>query len=174
MELKKTILEVPYFSQYIDVPDYEWNIRSCGAACLKMVLDFKGAKTPDLYQFVKEGNAVGAYGPHGWIHDKLLQIASTYGIGMYREEKMDLDSGIRKIAENIEQDKPVIVSVIKTCLGQIKFHMVVIVGVEKEEGIVNGLYFNEPESTTAEKGKDVFVRLEEFKKDWRRMAIFIG
>jgi hypothetical protein len=172
-ETKKIILDVPYCSQYLDVPDHNWNTRSCGAACVKMVLDFKGVVTPELYEFVKKGNDMGAYGPHGWIHDKLIEMAGMYGVEMYREEKIDLEEGIEKLSAHIHANKPIIISVIKKCLGQTKYHVVVVTGVEEEGGQVKGFYFNEPESTTIGKGKNIFVNLEEFKKDWRRMAIFL-
>src|SRR5207244_292126 len=97
-----------------------WNIRSCGVACLKMVLDFRRVKTPDLYDLVKLGESKGAYGPNGWIHDKLIELAKNFGVEMRREEKIEFESGVAKIAENIKLEKPVIVSVVKRSLGQTK------------------------------------------------------
>lgn len=180
-------LDVPYYSQFLDLADQYWMPRACGMACLKMVLDFYihaqsgGKKTPTLLEMCQTGEKEGGYGKSGWFHDYFLKVAREYGFNAERGEKIDGIMGLQKIHDELEAGHPVIVSVTKHILGQQKFHMVVLTGYEENDGTefperkgqLTGFYFNEPESLYKEYGKDVFVDVKAFKHDWRRMAIFI-
>ena len=83
--------------------------------------------------------------------------------------------GLQKIHQELKAGHPVIISATKQIVGHLKFHMVVLTGLEENEnGSLAGFYFNDPESLYPELGKDLFVTIADFKKSWRRMAIFIG
>ncbi|MCR4330440.1 MAG: C39 family peptidase, partial [Patescibacteria group bacterium] len=63
--MKKTSgikLEVPYYSQFLDVEDKYWMPRACGMACAKMVLDFYKVDTTSLDELIKKGSEEGGYG----------------------------------------------------------------------------------------------------------------
>ncbi|PIP87169.1 hypothetical protein COW81_01710 [Candidatus Campbellbacteria bacterium CG22_combo_CG10-13_8_21_14_all_36_13] len=171
--LGKKILDVPHYSQF-DIDDKFWMLRGCAVASLKMVLDFHGVKTPDLLSLIKEGEEMGGFGPSGWYHDSLVSMVEKYGLRSYREENMDLDSGIQKIVSEIKADNPVIVSTPKFILDMKKFHIVVIIGFEIKDGEVIGFYFHDSESTPGLSGEKRFVRIDTFKNEWRRMAIFVS
>lgn len=82
--------------------------------------------------------------------------------------------GFQRVHDELKEGNPVIVSISKYTLGQTKFHMVVLTGYEyNENDSISGLYFNEPEALSLEHGKDVFVDIKDFRRDWRKMAIFI-
>jgi len=175
-------LDVPHYSQFLDIADQYWMPRACGMACLKMVLDFYKKKTPSLLEMCEKGKEDEGYGPSGWFHDYFLKVARSYGLKAERGEKIGEIMGFQKIHNELKDGRPVIVSTTKHILGQQKFHMVVLTGYEENDGIefpdrkghLTGFYFNEPESLYSEQGKDVFVDIKTFKHDWRRMAIFIA
>src|SRR3989338_9438793 len=178
----RKILSVPYYSQKIDVSDPHWKERACGILCLKMVLYFLRAKTPFSYEFIQRGVAYGAYGEWGWTHEGLVSVASLFGVTMKRKEFRSQDSreaeellnkGIDELVLSIEKGKPVLISAIKKWVETKKFHMMVLVGFEMDEGVLKGFYYHDTDAHTPNEGKDQFMPIEIFKKHWRRMAIFV-
>ncbi|MEK7581832.1 MAG: C39 family peptidase [Patescibacteria group bacterium] len=168
-------LEVPYYSQYLDIDDNYWMPRACGICCLKMVLGVYGKKTGDIKNMCRAGQAEGGYGKSGWIHEYLVTIARRRGLSAHHEEKMDEFTGLKKILTSLNNSEPVIISVSKLSLGQSKFHMVVLTGYEDGiDGVPRGFYFHDPESLDRETGQYIFVDMEDFKKSWRKMAIFVA
>ena len=176
------LLPIPYYSQKIDASDPHWKERACGILSLKMVLDFLGAKTPLSDEFIQRGVTSGAYGEWGWMHEGLVSVASLFGITMRRKEFRSQDSveaekllkkGVDELVLSIEKGKPVLISAIKKWVETKKFHMMVLVGFEMDEGVLKGFYYHDPDAHTPREGKDQFVSIETFKKHWRRMAIFV-
>lgn len=165
-------LPVPYYSQYIDVQDPFWMLRSCTIVCLKMILEFFGENI-SLVELIEKGKNIEGYGLSGWIHDKIIELANEYDFDAHREEKMDPYEGIKKIQQYLDKGNPVIVSVIKYTLEQTKFHSVLIVGYEQEGGSVKGFYYYDTESTDKMKGQNHFVDIDTFLGGWRKMALFI-
>ena len=176
-------LDIPYYSQYRDVKDPEWQSRACGVVCLKMLLDARGVQTPALDEMIQDGVAQGAYSENGWLHDGLVALGFKYGGELYRKEfrKKDADpetaerlnrEGIDAILRELEAWRPVIVSAIKNFEISNKFHMVLVVGAEIEEGMVKGFYYHDPDSYTDTKGAYQFVPMGTFSAAWRCMAIF--
>lgn len=176
-------LNVPYYSQHLDVADTAWQNRACGVACLKMLLGAREVETPSLDEMIKDGVALGAYSENGWLHDGLIALGAKYGGDLYRKEfrRKDADKetadalnkeGIDTIIRELEAGRPVVVSAIKDFEIKNKFHMVLIVGAEIEEGIVKGFYYHDPDSYTERAGAYRFVTFGIFNTTWRRMAIF--
>lgn len=176
-------ISVPYYSQYLNVINPEWQLRACGIVCLKMLLEARGVTTPLLDEMIKDGVALGAYSENGWLHDGLIALGIKYGGSLHRKEfrKKNEDKevveklskeGINAILGELEAGRPVIVSTIKNFEIKNKFHMVLVVGAEMEEGIVKGFYYHDPDSYTETKGAYQFVPFNVFEKTWRRMAIF--
>jgi hypothetical protein len=178
-------LNVPYYSQKIDVKDSEWKNRACGIVCLKMVLDFtkpESKETLDIAELIKIGVEMGAYGPSGWIHQGLVDIAAKSNLSIYRKEfKSDnfgeeqdmIDDGVKKIIKSLMVGDPVLVSAVKKFKYKDKFHMVVLVGFEGDENNFKGFYYHDPDAGTVEEGEGLFISIEIFQKYWRKMAIFI-
>ncbi|HAT68831.1 MAG: hypothetical protein A2481_04390 [Candidatus Yonathbacteria bacterium RIFOXYC2_FULL_47_9] len=175
-------LDISYYSQYRDVTDPEWQKRACGVVCLKMLLDARGIQTPPLDEMIQDGVTLGAYSENGWLHDGLIELGAKYGGNLYRKEfrKKDADpetaerlnhEGIDALLHELEAGRPVIISAIKNFEISNKFHMVLVVGAEIEEGIVKGFYYHDPGSYTDTKGAYQFVPMNIFSKTWRRMAI---
>jgi hypothetical protein len=186
-------IDVPYYSQHTDIKGDYWQKRACGAICMKMVLDFYNANDEfSPHDFVQMALKKNAYGPSGWIHDKLIEIAKDSGVKACRLEFKPKNSdeadrlfnqGVNTILKFIDGDRPVIASAIKRWIELKKFHMVILTGYERDkplnpsdgqEGNLKGFYYIDPDFNNAEEGKDLFVDIETFKKYWRRMAIFVG
>lgn len=172
-------LDVPYYSQFLDIEDRYWMPRACGIVALKMVLDFylpaqTGKKNiPPIMELVDTCSKAGGYGKSGWFHDALVSLARSFGLEAYRKEKMDIEDGTREIINNLREGNPVLVSAVKYILGQTKFHMVVATGFEEKNGVLTGIYYHDPEAIDKLKGRHVFVDINTFKREWRKMAIFI-
>ncbi|MBX4189393.1 C39 family peptidase [Candidatus Parcubacteria bacterium] len=195
----KTLLKVPFVSQYSIGRDSDGLSRACGAACVKMILDYRGQNC-DFLSIVREGQTIkGAYiSGIGWTHAGLAALLRNHNVGAYAEEfkSVDVDSknqqfrpstfepghverGIQKIAGKIlDWQQPVIISAIKRWKEKDKWHLMVIVGVElapsgvEGEEEIKGFYYHDPDDE-GEPGEDKFVDKETFRTYWRKFAIFI-
>lgn len=177
----RKILNVPFYSQHTGVTDAHWKERACGILSLKMVLDFLGAKTLSSDEFITRGVSAGAYGEWGWTHPGLVSVAAQFGMPMKQKEFRSQDpheaekllkEGIDELVASIESGKPVLISAIKKWKEVKKFHMMVLVGFEVDEGVLKGFYYHDPDAYTEGEGENQFVPIDTFKKHWRRMAIF--
>ncbi len=181
-------LDIPFFSQYADTVAAEWQSKICAIACIKMVLDFYGKKIEPM-KIVEEGLVIskklaesgkpqsGYTSEFGWGHDVLIYLLLQNEILAYRQEFKGNDAfaalGIEKIKNQLLIKKPVMVSIAKDILNpKTSGHLVLIVGFEEENGIVKGLYINDPEKRTESEGKGIFVSREDFLKRWKKLAIF--
>lgn len=167
-------LEVSYYSQFLDVHDEFWIPRACGICCMKMVFEYHGKKMPEILEMAKISEKDGGYGKSGLVHDYIVSTAKALGLDSHREEKMAEELGIQKLLSELKNGNPVIISAIKEILGQTKFHMVVLTGYEEKNNELSGFYFHDPEAVDRTKGSYIFVPLKDFKKSWRKMAIFVS
>ena len=171
------IIKVPYYSQYIDVANIEWQSRACGVACLKMLLGAQVVRTPSIDEMIRQGEAIGAYGPSGWTHDGLLALAQKYYTKLSRTEWRQAEGktadelneeGIAFLISELRSGHPIIVSAIKNFEVVDKFHMVVLTGFEEEDGKVTGFYYHDPDCTTRSDGVNRFVPVDVFP------CLFVG
>ncbi len=190
-------LDVPYYSQKKDIVLPTWRDRACGITALKMVLEFCARKKhataiPQIDTLIKEGEKIGAYTPpFGWSHEGLVRIAHNHGFPAHKEEwrsqvfdtftsEMKKNSheyalaemGVQKIFSFVKEGNPTIVSIARP--PRADSHMVVLTGVEEDKKTLNGFYYHDPEAVDKEKGKHIFVDIDTFKREWRKMAIFIN
>lgn len=189
------IIKVPYYSQYIDVVDREWQSRACGVACLKMLLGAQVVRTPSIDEMIRQGEAIGAYSPSGWTHEGLIALGRKYYTKLsraeWRQDSLSRQNDVRdmipqnqKTADQLNEEgivfliselrsgHPLIVSAIKNFEVVDKFHMVVLTGFEEEDGKVTGFYYHDSDTHHRGEGKNIFVPIETFQTTWRRMAIF--
>lgn len=168
-------LDVPYYSQYLDISDAYWSPRACGFCCIKMIANFHNIETPEITEIADTAKQEGGYGEHGIIHDWSVGYLNKIGLSAGREEKMCNDGsneGILKLISSLKNKNPVIVSVARERDGKKAFHQVVVTGFEEKDNEVIGFYINDSASKIKGEGKDVYVPLENFLKEWRAMAIF--
>lgn len=183
-------ISVKYYSQHKDVKKEEWKEKSCGIACVGMVLEFWTGISFELDNLIADALKIDAYGPHGWIHEKLIYILHNNGVCGYREEFRSLQisdggikegvnssyiskRGIHKIIEEIQFGRPVIISAIKNFTEDDKYHMVVLVGLEEDEvNKIIGFYYHDPDALDEKDGGYKYVDIKTFENKWRRFAIF--
>lgn len=172
MKLGNMKLDVPYYSQFVDIEDPFWMLRGCGACAMKEVFEFYGEVVPDLLTLCKEAQETGGYDmENGWMHAHIVNKAVSYGLKAYRKEGI---SDVVEILSSLKDGKPVIVSVEKRVLEQTRFHIILLVGFEEHQGNVSQFYYHESESTNKEKGKYRSCSKETFLQFFRGKAIFIS
>jgi uncharacterized protein YvpB len=160
-------LNVPYYSQYLNVTDPFWMLRSCGAICFKMVTEYYGKDASNIVSFCNEARDKGGYDiNNGWVHDYLVIKLLEMGLKAERKEGL---VGIDEIITSLDAGNPVIVSVEKRVLEQTRFHIIVVVGHED-----NNIFYHEPESTDKIRGAYRRCNTETFINYWRGKAIFIS
>ncbi len=163
-------LDVPYYSQFIDVEDCFWMLRACGATSLKMVAEFEGASVPSIESLCGEAKERGGYHmENGWIHDYLILKAEELGLRAYRKEGLTTTD---ELVAHLNSGHPVVVSVEKRVLEQKRFHILVLTGHEEIDG-VRSFTYHEPESTQKERGQHRKVPEAIFIEYWRGKALFL-
>ncbi len=188
-------LNLPFYSQYSELVESEWQVRSCAILCLKIVMEFMGVENVSISELIKEGIAIsqdltkkgkqqsGYTNDFGWGHDLLVMLFRNKGIISYRQEFRSLDEknatefinfGINKIAKSIQAGFPVLASVFKDVNNpRISGHMVVISGIEEDDGGIRGFSISDPEEKNEAEGKNKLVDIRIFKKVWKKLAIFV-
>ena len=171
--MQRKQLTVPYHSQFLEVEDHFWNIRSCGGTCIKMCLDYFGVESPNILAIMNEAFTNGGYDiNNGFVHDFAVVYFKKMGLESYRSEKME---SVDTIVEAIDAGNPVMVSITKRTLEQKKFHLILVVGYEKDdEGKVKTIIYHEPESTSPERGAHRTCDVDTFMDNWRGMAVFVS
>ena len=164
---------VPYYSQYLSVEDKENCLKSCGMACVYMILSHHKIKVPSLNEMVLSGIKEGGIGLSGWNHNYFVKLFNDLGLKSERMEGMkDIDAKI--IEKNISQGCPVIISAERIIFDRRIFHMVVITGTRTDEdGNLEGFFYHDPASLAVELAEHCYVPLKTFFLSWRRMAIFV-
>lgn len=181
-------LKVKFASQYKDIQDESWKPRACSIASLWMALktlrkDFK--LTPD--ELLEEGLSINGYSYTGfWRHASIAILAHNHGLPAYIEEfksepfnkptkyaKGLLNYGAEKIFNFLKNGQGlVIVSIPKNWTELNKPHAVLLTGVKVKNGEKYFLYNDSAKETEkAGAGQEIFI--EDFKKSWRKLAIFI-
>ena len=183
-------LEVPYHSQFLEVEDYFWNIRSCGGTCIKMCLDYFSIPGPSILEIMNEAfNTDGYHAENGFAHNFALNYFKENNLNSYRKEDL---KNMNEIIISLDNNNPVIASIIKNTLEQTKYHLIVVVGYKYtleenkdsesieseinkiENKKVTHIIYHEPESTDASRGAYRECDIETFQKYWRGKAIFVS
>jgi len=171
-------LEIPFYSQYLDVSDEKWQSKACAVVGIKMILEFNNISI-SADDLIKEADELGGLTDGGWKHDVLVFLLHNHGVSGYREEFRSSDEAVSnelgeygaiKIAQTLDEGNPVQVSL---NLGNREGnHMVLLTGYEMNEEELKGFYYHDPEEKTEDGGSHKFVSMEDFSKSWRNMAIF--
>jgi len=186
------MLQIPYFSQLDETIKKIKKQQACGICCVKMVLDYYlPSQKNNINDLIQEGMVIKAYNPDllggVWVHEGLVRILRNHGIAAYSQEfksmKVELGGaeeegniarpnneietslvnfGMEKIKKCLENNEPVIVSVLPNFAKNQDSHLVIIKGFEN-----NQLIFTDPFS-----GDDLFFTEEHFLNFWKKLAIF--
>ncbi len=168
------ILNVPYFSQYIDVKSSIENaLRACGMTCVYMALSFLGKVGENsLDEMVLSGMSEGGFSKSGWRHDYFVDIFQKAGLSSCRKENMR-EKDVVDFVQSIDNGFPVVVSVERVLWDDRRFHMVLLTGFRKNnKGELEGFFYHDPGSLCPESASHKFVPISTFYLSWRKMAIF--
>jgi len=173
---------VPYHSQFLEVENNFWNIRSCGGSCVKMVMDYFKIVTPSILEIMEQMQANGGYDmKNGFVHDAAVQYFKDFDLYSYRKETKTLEEKEGLLAEifiSLRKDNPCIVSVEKRVLEQTKFHMILIVGYEHDlqddMHHIKNIIYHDPESTDKDRGAFRVCDIDTFMDFWRGKTIFVS
>ena len=158
-----------------------------------MILDSYSEDKLSFQDIFTEVTAIGGYDEkYGWNHEALVRVLRNHGVNAYRQEfksrKIDLENkteqisdyekelinfGVKKIVKSLEKGFPVLVSVLRHFKEQGTMHSVLVVGFEKADENVSGLYFNDSDIKNEQENRQIFIGLDDFIEAWRQLAIFI-
>jgi hypothetical protein len=187
------LLPVKFYSQFSSDTPYEWRSRVCALAAIKIVTDFLNVEKIEIGKLIKEGQIINGYDEKfGWNHEAIVRIFRNHGLAAFRQEfkshKINLetkesdeseyepgliDLGILKIKSSIENNLPVMVSVLKRFNEPNTYHMAVVVGFELTGDKIKGFYLTDPEKLDAASGEAIFLPINDFLSAWRKLAIFV-
>lgn len=187
----KKILPVPYISQYSNSFDEDWKNRSCGIACVSMLLGYYNLDDSNPMNLVHEGITIGGYCNNGWFHESLVRILRNHGINAYAQEfrsvsvnyeektfsknlfeqKM-INGGLSKIIKEIENGNPVLISVKPGFNGNKENHLVLIIGYDFSNKKENFIIHDPNGNTENIKNSEVEISIEKILEYWRNFAIF--
>jgi len=167
VSVQTKIPDVPFYSQFHDINDAEWQKLGCGIASLAMLIEFYRPGTVDVNALLKEGVAAGAYLDNaGWRHKGLALLAGTYGLkgANFDLSDLDMDLAFIQIKEALNKG-PVIASVhYKFDLESSIPHLAVISGIDGDT-----VYYNDPAGMAA--GEKISV--QDFIKVWKKRYISV-
>jgi hypothetical protein len=186
------ILEVPYHSQFLEVHDNFWNIRSCGGACIKMICGYQNAPTEGIQEIMEYAKDNAGYDiKNGFVHDFAVQyfkkrdmFSSRIDMGFLTlDEEGKKKDNFNLIIQSVNENNPVMASIAKQTLEQRKYHLIVIVGykyiladTESENvdsnRIISHIVYHEPESTDEERGRYRECEAKVFFEAFTGKAIF--
>lgn len=129
-----------FTSQYSPTISKDWQWRSCGVACVKILMDFWHAedeknKTASLKEILNAATKVGAYIPKiGWSHKGLVNTAKIFGYDGYNRDLADKPQELAfKALEEEVSIRPAIASVKSRFDPDAKDgHLVVVTRIDKK------------------------------------------
>lgn len=168
-------LPVAYYSQYDSEIPEEWKKRSCGIVALRMALSQKRENDiQSSWGLVQEGVSSGAYMEGvGWKHAGLVDLAKKHGAQAFRREfrswflKTFYFLAEQHLVMSLKRGVVPIVSL--TVPDKNDTHLVPLIGYDE-----TGFIYHEPAAHTSEEGGAKHISYADFKKRWRKLAIFVG
>ena len=158
--------EVPFYSQFQDIPAIEWQKKGCGIASLAMAIGFYKPDAVSITTLLKEGLVSGAYVKNvGWSHKGLTDLVTNYGlIGEIHDfTKLKAQKALDGLRDVIDKG-PVVASIHNkfdpsATLG----HLVVLTGYDDQF-----IFYNDPSGTSDRK-----ISNANFLRGWKRRVISV-
>jgi len=167
--------QLPFYTQRIE--DYQkegfksqedadyWYRRGCGIASIRMIIDGMNSdnKTKDYGSTLYQAKELGAHCDRGWIHKKLIELASLYNI----IGKSYSNASIHDLVTEIDLNNPCIVSVSPAFeLGHKGGHLIVLYGYKMNNNQIVGFYVKHPSSWKEYNFDNYFVDIKTFEKSF--------
>ena len=162
-----TIPTVPFYSQFNDISNTEWQKKACGITSLAMLIELYKPGEISVDALLNEGIQSGAYlNNAGWVHRDLALLANKHGLygNSFDYAESSMETAYTKL-ENSLRAGPVIVSIHymfdpKSTIP----HLAVINGINDGQ-----VYYNDPATDVG--GKSLSV--DKFIKAWKKRYIEI-
>ena len=164
---QKFLLPTPFYKSQIHNDKY-WSERSCGIACVHMVLSTVLGKSFDrpISKLIDEGLSFKGYDVEkdlGWYHKALVKLSVKYGLKA-KQRKFLLSS---ELAVELLKHNYVVASMESIHDG----HLILIYGF-KMNGRLDGFFYHDPYNKK-QKGEAKFMKKQDFEKKFtRRVIIF--
>lgn len=160
---------VPYYSQFQDIPRIEWQSEGCGVASLAMELEYYRPKGVSVTKVLLQALEFGAYTPDvGWKHKELSALAELYGLSGKNYDFTGADNATAfSRFKDFLASGPIIVSIHnkfnpKATLG----HLVVVVGMT-EDGVIS---YHDPAYGNKTERK---ISQSDFLRGWKKRFITV-
>lgn len=159
---------VPFYSQFQDIPRIEWQQEGCGIASMAMAMEYlKPKSVSSLTALILQAVNSGAHTTEGWKHKELAALAGLYGLSGKNYDFSD--SGNPVAFDEFKKSLgggPIIVSIHnkfdpKATLG----HLVVVTGIDGE-----AITYHDPASGTK---VEKTISTENFLKGWKKRWITV-
>lgn len=187
----KKIIPVPYISQYSDSIEQDWQNRSCGIACVAMLLGYYNLEDINPMRLINEGVSIGGYCNNGWFHESLVRILRNHGVNSYAQEfrsvnvslenktfeinaietKM-INEGLVKIIREVDANRPVILSVGSGFNTNKENHLVLIIGYDFSDKNEKFIIHDPDLATENFAHSEMPVDIVKIRKFWRKFAVF--
>lgn len=121
-----------------------WSNRSCGIACVRMVILHHAGTAPGMAHLLWQGLKIDAHCDKGWIHEGLAKLLRYHDISA---RAVDIGSNILSSVDAIRSNRLLIASVADKlpCDGRLGGHLIVVRGFELDgSGRLARIYFNDP------------------------------
>ncbi len=138
---------VPFYSQYRDVTQPEWQSRACGITALKMLLDFWHArttqnKTVSLDELLGSKKVTEAFMQNvGWSHKGLVSIAQDHSYEGFNKDLVAMKATAKQAFAQLKKDSayfPIMASVWnKFDPAKGGGHLVVVTGIKDGKVFIN-------------------------------------
>ncbi len=165
--VQKEALQVPFYSQFKDISDPEWQKVGCGITSLGMIIEFYKPNTISVDTLLAQGIAAGAYLSNaGWTYKGLIEVSKKYDMDGSSHDLggQGATSAFTEFKKHL-QDGPVIASVHYNFDPQSTIpHLVVINRI-----VDDVLYYNDP----AAKNGENRISVNKFLKAWKKRFIVV-
>jgi len=137
-----------------------WSRKACGIACVKMIAEAFGKDKVPFGSLIHEAFSAGAYKEGvGWIHAKIAEFTlKKFNLESIAERNVSIDF-MRKI---IESGGLIIASIGFGFYRGKSGHLIVVLGCEIKNGVVNGFYVHHPSSKKELCMNRGFVHIKKF------------
>ena len=159
---------VPFYSQFQDIPQVEWKMEGCGIASLAMEAGFYTQKKISVPELLNRAIDSGAYAPGvGWKHAQLAALAELYGLTGQNYDLSDLGSAAAlSQLESFLLNGPVIASIHnkfnpKATLG----HLIVVTGLDND-----AVFYHDP---AYGQKTERSISLAKFMQGWKQKIIVV-
>jgi len=158
---------VPFYSQFADITEPQWQKVGCGIASVAMLIDFYADNKTTVDDLLEQGIKAGYFlSDAGWTHQGLINLTKQFGldgvsVGL---QHLSMDSAFDEL-ESIVTQGPVMVSVHYTFQPTNPIpHLAVITGIDTEL-----VYYNDP----ADLAGGNSISIAQFKSAWKKRYISI-